>query len=103
SGRFLPRADHGVAVCMLSAAERAIKRAMLNEYRSQRAVIAQFDGRIERYRDAPTYDFLRPPHAGPLYYEQLGWPLSGEEWRAAARLAAQALARQTGHAGAVCR
>jgi hypothetical protein len=37
----------------------------------------------EQFRPAPKYDFSRPPHEGPLYYEirKLGWTWT--EWRRA--------------------
>jgi len=73
----------------LSRAERARKRAMLDRFKTQRAVLDAFPVVIERARSAPAYDFTQAPHAGPLYYERLGFPLSGARWR---RLASLALA-----------
>jgi N-acetylglucosamine malate deacetylase 2 len=35
----------------------------------------------ERFRDAPAYDFTRPPHEGPLMYERWNFDLSGAGWR----------------------
>jgi hypothetical protein len=41
----------------------------------------------ERFRPLVRYDFSRPPHRGSLYYEQLGWRMTGERWRELARAA----------------
>jgi hypothetical protein len=32
-------------------------------------------------RAAPSYDFSQPPHAGQLWYECLGWRMTGTKWR----------------------
>lgn len=74
---------------VLDDAARARRRAMLRAYHSQRATLAAFAALDhERYRPAPAYDFTRPPHAGPLLYEQWGMPTTGPAWRArAARIA----------------
>jgi hypothetical protein len=49
-------------------------------------VLARFPLEAEKFREAPPYDFLRPPQAGPLTYDGYGWGIEGESWcRAAAR------------------
>ncbi|MBV9625205.1 MAG: PIG-L family deacetylase [Acidobacteria bacterium] len=67
--------------CELSSQERRRKQGMLKEYVSQTLVLGSFPVVEERIRKAPNYDFSSPPHAGPLWYESLGWPLSGMAWR----------------------
>src|SRR5205814_1539006 len=57
SGQFLPRADRGAVVCALSGAERAVKRAMLNEYRSQRTVIAHLTDGLKAFATRRTTIF----------------------------------------------
>lgn len=75
----------------LSAAQHRRKRAMLDAFESQRETLRRFyQGRTERFRRAPSYDFTQPPHSGPLLYERWNLPLTGQRWR---RLAAQAIAR----------
>jgi LmbE family N-acetylglucosaminyl deacetylase len=71
----------------LSAEDQARKRRMFEEYPSQQAVLGSFGIDRERFRVAPGYDFRKPPHEGKLWYECLGWAMSGERWRvlAAAR------------------
>lgn len=66
----------------LTQAERQRKSRMFACHHSQRAVLASFQIDRERLRLAPSYDFTQPPHRGRLWYECLGWPLSGEQWRA---------------------
>ncbi len=78
---------------VLSPAERERKAAALAAYVSQRDALAPFrpPAAIERLRGAPRYDFTRPPHAGPLHYERLGWALTGAQVCALAGEALEAL------------
>jgi N-acetylglucosamine malate deacetylase 2 len=83
AGHFID--DRGSFCRALTPAELALRRAMLACFTSQRATLAPFIPLVhERYRRAPVYDFSRPPHAGPLLYERLGFPMSGARWRALA-------------------
>src|SRR5215469_210593 len=66
----------------LSAEDKTRKRKMFEEYPSQQAVLKSFGMDCEQFRVAPAYDFHQPPHEGKLWYECLGWPMSGERWRA---------------------
>jgi N-acetylglucosamine malate deacetylase 2 len=90
AGEFLGAGGGAVFTFALSARERRRKERMLACFRSQRRMLAPFSAAIEaeRFRVAPRYDFTRPPHPGPLLYEQLGFPLTGERFRS---LAAEAL------------
>ena len=86
TGEFLPR-DCGQGfgeeelTLQLSPEERDRKEQMLNAYVSQQVVLAGFSVGPERLRPAPAYDFASPPHPGKLWYESLGWPMTGERWR----------------------
>jgi LmbE family N-acetylglucosaminyl deacetylase len=61
----------------------AQRSEMLECFESQQATLDPFrDVEYERYRLAPAYDFAAPPHAGLLLYEQLGFAMTGAEWRA---------------------
>jgi LmbE family N-acetylglucosaminyl deacetylase len=84
---FLPRAGDERVTAHLSDEQRRAKGRMLDCFATQRALLAQFPDDVERFRPAPPYDFTRPPHPGPLWYEQLGWPLSGGRWRELAQRA----------------
>jgi LmbE family N-acetylglucosaminyl deacetylase len=91
TGEFL-NSDRNAEVCIeLSPAERERKRHMFAAYASQKLVLSSFGVDRERFRNAPDYNFTRPPHDGKLWYECMGWPMTGEQWRA---LAAQCTARQ---------
>ena len=72
----------------LSPEECRRKESMLKSYESQQSVLKEFSLSPERLRAAPAYDFTKPPHPGKLWYEQLGWPMSGKCWR---KLATKAL------------
>lgn len=75
----------------LPAPDRARKRRMIDAYRSQAHVLAQFNAGAERYRPAPHYDFARLPNDGRLLYERRNWGLTGKEWQALASAALQEL------------
>lgn len=65
----------------LTSRQSQWKREVLNCYASQAPVLAQFPLKSEPLRIAPQYDFLQPPHSGPLYYEHFDWGVNGAEWR----------------------
>ena len=92
SGDFLPHTGSGgnVRTIELTPEERARKARMLGCYLSQWHVISDFPLEPERLRVAPVYDFTAPPHEGSLWYEMLGWPLTGAMWR---DIAARALSQ----------
>lgn len=84
-GRFLPAADAGpVQTFTLDSGEQARKQRMLECYRSQYGLLAEFPLEAEHFRAAPLYDFLEPPHPGPLAYEAFLWRINGADWRRAA-------------------
>jgi hypothetical protein len=58
-------------------------------YPTQRHVLGSFPLDVERFRVAPAYDFLQPPHDGRLYYERFRWGVSGAQWSELARSALQ--------------
>jgi len=86
TGEFLPCDKAYAETYVLSGAEQAKKRAILAQFVSQRQILSQFTLLHESFRDAPAYDFGRPPHEGPLLYER--WNFArGEDWRSRARQA----------------
>lgn len=90
TGEFLnPNAQQEFCVD-LSPAENERKRQMFAAHASQRLVLSAFSTDRERFRRAPDYDFSQPPHQGKLWYECMGWQMTGEQWCA---LAAQSIAR----------
>ena len=80
-GDFLPRDGEASTTYILSPAQCALKRRMLDCFVTQRQVLAAFPVGTERLRPAPDYDFTRPPHDGRLFYENFSWGLSGERFR----------------------
>jgi LmbE family N-acetylglucosaminyl deacetylase len=86
----------GGDVVPLDADARARKARMLRCFETQRQLLERWPvpHELERLRPAPAYDFRRPPHGGPLWYERVGFPTTGARWRELAGAAAAALARE---------
>jgi len=82
---FLDSDPSAEIVFDLSEDERRRKRQMLGAHASQRAVLAGFGCDRERLRLAPKYDFSKPPHEGPLWYECMQWQMTGARWRSLAQ------------------
>jgi hypothetical protein len=81
-GQFLPHPGAAELELALTEDERWRKQAMLDCFGSQALTLMPFRAfEVERYRFAPEYDFSRPPHEGPLLYEQNDMGLTGAEWR----------------------
>lgn len=91
AGKFIPHVGRDEVSIVLGERERSLKRRMLGCFVSQRTTLTPFQGRVERFRIAPRYDFRRPPHPGPLRYECGGGAVTGEEWRFRAAAALEAL------------
>lgn len=89
AGAFLPIAPEDT-VLRLTPEEQQRKRALLDRFATQRHTLPSLPVAVERFRRAPAYDFLQPPHDGPLHYERQPWGMTGERFRA---LAAEALAQ----------
>ncbi len=90
-GDFLPSAGAGpVETFALDAGEQDRKRRMLECYKTQYKTLTEFPLDVERFRMAPVYDFLKPPHLGRLAYEVFIWQADGAGWR---RTAGRALHR----------
>ena len=81
TGEFLPAPGDLEVVVVLDAQARALKRKMFDCFRTQQPVLNHFPVHSERFRVAPGYDFSRPPHPGPLFYEGMNWGITGEQWR----------------------
>ena len=87
TGEFLPTDRREDLAVDLSAEEVRLKRRMFDAHHSQARVLRDFSVGFERLRYAPDYNFTEPPHGGKLWYECLGWPMTGERWRSLARTA----------------
>jgi N-acetylglucosamine malate deacetylase 2 len=95
TGNFLT-APRPLSTLTLDAPERLRKRRMLDCFVSQRKLLAAFGTGIERFREAPDYDFTQPPYQGELHYERLGWNITGALWRRHARAALGSLGLDSG-------
>ena len=82
-GEFLPSAKP-VTTLVATAAERALKRRMLECHQSQAETLAPFLAAQERFRHAAPADFAQRPHAGETYSERMGW-MRGEAFCSLAR------------------
>lgn len=84
-GAFLAVPGAGpVTTIAFDAGEQDRKQRMLQCYRTQYRTLTEFPLDAERFRTAPLYDFLEPPHPGPLAYETFMWRMDGAGWRRAA-------------------
>lgn len=54
----------------LDPAERAFKRRMLAQYRSERSNLRHVAIECEHLRPLPRHDYAAPPHPGTLFYER---------------------------------
>lgn len=93
TGEFLRSSERLELRVPLTGDGRLRKLNMMSAYTSQKAVLGAFSADEERYRVAPTYDFSHAPHEGKLWYECMGWRLTGRDWRA---LVQDAMARIEG-------
>jgi len=89
TGEFLNPEPASEIALELSEDDRRRKRRMLDGYRSQRLVLERFPIVTERFRIAPAYDFSHPPHDGRLWYECMGWAMTGARWREVAVAASE--------------
>jgi LmbE family N-acetylglucosaminyl deacetylase len=89
AGIFLPPSTRPVpsVELRLSPEEHRRKRELLARFRSQRDTLAGFPLDFERFRIAPEYDFLNPPHTPPVLYDQYAWGMTSPEF---SRLACEA-------------
>ena len=85
---FLP-ADTPEILVELDEAAQDLKRRLVACHASQQQVLQAFPTDRERYRVAPAYDFLAPPHPWRPFYETFFAMMTRERWQG---LAAQALA-----------
>jgi LmbE family N-acetylglucosaminyl deacetylase len=89
TGEFLNPEPASEIALELKEDDRGRKRRMLDDYRSQRLVLENFPLVAERFRIAPAYDFSHPPHNGRLWYECMGWAMTGARWRQVALAATE--------------
>lgn len=79
-GEFLPKPGVCQRISPLTPEEQTRKGQLLALLPELRPRVSEADLQVEHFRMAPCYDFTRPPHSGPLYYEQTGARWTGEQW-----------------------
>lgn len=81
-GRFWPDKDCPEEARLLDANDAARVDAAIRAHASQAAVVDGWRPAAERWRTAPLYDFTAPPPPGSALYDQFGWALTSDQWRA---------------------
>jgi LmbE family N-acetylglucosaminyl deacetylase len=101
TGTFLRRPERMVEVAYpLSPAEREHKQAVLDCFSTQKQTLSLFRLDAERFRIAPAYEFWRPAHTPPVYYDHQPWGMTSEHFCRLAHQAREALQQE---ADAACR
>lgn len=92
AGKFLPAAE-GTAetTYRLTHEEQQRKRALLDCFATQRETLRGIPLEYERFRVAPEYDFSKPPHGGPVYYDMHPWGMTSQHFCELARKAKEEL------------
>jgi LmbE family N-acetylglucosaminyl deacetylase len=65
--------SHDDVVLVLTARERQLKADLLETYASERGNLRHIEIGRERFRPLARYDYRRPPHPRPLFYERFHW------------------------------
>jgi LmbE family N-acetylglucosaminyl deacetylase len=92
TGTFLPQTfvlDE--IMCPLTERERENKEALLACFASQQSTLRYFTLDAERFRIAPEHDFTKPPHPGPVFYDQFPWGMTSSHFCDLAQRATEAL------------
>ncbi|TNC16050.1 PIG-L family deacetylase [Methylobacterium terricola] len=88
AGSFLPAEPPRRAIALhLDPEDCAFKAALFAAHASQAATLNQFPIALERFREAPDYDFGALPNGGRLLYEAWGLGLDGARFRELAEAA----------------
>jgi LmbE family N-acetylglucosaminyl deacetylase len=96
---FLPsEAPPPEMIHALSPREQSRKRERMACFVTQRTTLAQFACETERFRIAPQYDFTRPPHAGPTFYDHFPWGMTSGRFCQLAEEAARELRKEVARA-----
>lgn len=85
--RFIPSTQTRVIRLELSSEQSALKKKMMDCFKTQLYLLADKPLEIECFRDAPEYDFTLPPSGEKLFYEYHDFGMTGRCWR---ELASQA-------------
>ena len=90
TGSFLPTDPPSEEVCfLLSPEEQRRKRGLLACFATQQQTLKYFRVEHERFRIAPHYDFQKPPHAPPVFYDSYSWGMDSHRFSQLAQEAEQ--------------
>lgn len=78
----------------LTAHEQQQKQALLDCFTTQRATLSYFSCATESFRLAHQYDFTRPPHPAPVFYDHFPWGMTSARFCEVAAAAQSELARR---------
>jgi N-acetylglucosamine malate deacetylase 2 len=77
TGCFLPHLEQTAEIHYpLSPDEQHRKQALLACFTTQQQTLQYFPVERESFRIAPRYDFHRPPHDGPVFYDRFSWGMT---------------------------
>lgn len=78
--QFISDRDRAEVRSVLTPAQSAVKRQMLDCHRTQAQYLHVFGDAEERFRIAPAYDFTALPNRGLLHYETFSTGMTGDRW-----------------------
>lgn len=91
-GSFLPPPQPTAEVAYrLTADEQRRKQALMDCFITQRETLRGFPLEYEKFRIAPEYDFGKPPHPGPVFYDMYPWGMTSRHFCELAKEAQSAL------------
>jgi LmbE family N-acetylglucosaminyl deacetylase len=70
---WFPETSRTTMAIQLSAGERAEKRALLDQYASERGNLSHIGCECEVVRPMPSHDYGAPSHPPPLFYQRFQW------------------------------
>jgi LmbE family N-acetylglucosaminyl deacetylase len=79
-GKFWPDSQKPGTFVHLTRNQRRRKLEALKAFETQEWIPKVFGARREMYREAPNYDFRRPPPPRNWLYDAHGWSISGQIW-----------------------
>lgn len=92
TGCFLPNTDPAEEIAYsLSPQENENKQRLLRCFRTQQETLSYFSTAQERFRVAPHYDFTKPAHRAPVFYDHYPWGMTSDRFSELAGEAIQAL------------
>ena len=77
--QFTPSRNPETAVRLLPD-EQQLKKRMMDAHATQREMLQHFAATVERFRQAPDYDFAALPNDGRVLYERHDWGMTGAKW-----------------------